>query len=85
MVGEDGEVAGGVAVVFVVVGVLVDAPCSSFAVEDAVVGLDGGDVAGADAAVVGDADAAGGDGAAAAGVVDDPFRVFCAEHDDVAA
>lgn len=82
VVGEDGEVAAGVAVLLVVVGVVVDAPAAAFAVEDAAVCGDGGDAGGASVAVVEDFGVGGGEGCPVVGF-EYPFRIHGAEHDDV--
>lgn len=79
---KDGEVAAGVAVLLVVVGVVVDAPAAALAVEDAPVCGDGGDAGGAAVAVVEDFCVGGGEGCPVVGF-DDPFCLYGAEHDDV--
>ena len=81
---EDGEVCGDEGVLCVVIGELVEASGSAFAVEESVCGGDGGDVCGADAAVVDDACGGWGDGTACGGL-DYPLSVFCAELDGCAA
>lgn len=75
---KDGEVFGGVAVEFVVVEVFVDAAFSAGAVNDGVVGEDGGLLSGAVVAAAGDPCVLCGDGGFVAGG-DDPLGVFCAE------
>lgn len=79
---EDGEVFGGVGVGGPVESVFVESAGAAFAVEDAVYGLYGGDVCGADAAMVDDACGGGCEALSGGGGGDDPLAVFCAEHDD---
>ena len=77
VVREDGEVLREEGVLGVVVGELVEAASAAFGVEDAVSRGDGGDVSGADAAVVDDA--RGGGREWPTGGLEDPFAVLGAE------
>ena len=82
VVSKDGEVCGGVGIGVPVEAVLVKATRATLDVEDAVDGLDGGDVGGADTPVVDNAGGGGSDAFAAG--VDYPLGILRAEHDDLA-
>lgn len=82
VVSKDGEVCGGVGVGVPVIAVLVEATRATLDVEDAVDGLDGGYVGGADTSVIDNAGGGGGDAFTAG--VDNPLCILRAEHDDLA-